>query len=224
VHSKNGRATGEYRINTELFKYAGQDFQYLFLYFLNVVWQGETPPESWQKSLVIPLHKKGDIKKCENYRGISLFNSGYKIYANIIKNKLYDYYKDKLGEEQNGFRRGRTCCDSFFSLKILIEKRRELNVETHLVFIDLEKAFDKVNRNKLLDILIADDIPDQIISAIYNIYNNNKISVKMGPDSSEWGPVNEGVQHGCGLSPLLLIIYMDNITKDGEKELMGDTN
>jgi hypothetical protein len=79
-HSKNGRATEEDEINTVLFKYTGQDFQYRFLYFLSMVWQGETPPESWQKSLVIPLHKKGDLKKCENYRGISLLNSGYKNY------------------------------------------------------------------------------------------------------------------------------------------------
>jgi hypothetical protein len=82
-----------------------------------------------------------------------------------------------------------------------------------LAFPDLEKAFDKVNRNKFLDILIADDIPDQIIGAIYNTYNNNKISVKMRPDSSEWRPINEGVRQGCGLSPLLFIIYMGNITK-----------
>jgi hypothetical protein len=150
------------------------------------------------------LHKKGDLEKCENYRGISLLSSGYKICANIIKNKLYDYYKDKLGEEKNKFRRGRSCCDSFFSVKILIQKHREFNVETHLAFIDLEKAFDKVNRNKRLDILIADDIPDQIIGTIYNIYN--KISVKMGPDSSEWRKINEGVRQGCSLSPLLFII------------------
>jgi hypothetical protein len=57
-----------------------------------------------------------------------------------------------------------------------------------LAFIDLEKAFDKVNRNKLLDIIIADDIPNQIISAIYNIYQQQQKSVKMGPDSSEWRP------------------------------------
>jgi hypothetical protein len=44
---------------------------------------------------------------------LSLLNLGYRIYANIIKNKLYDYYKDKLGEEQNGFRRGLSCYDSF---------------------------------------------------------------------------------------------------------------
>jgi sorting nexin-29 len=90
----------------ELFKYAGEDFQYRLLHFLNLIWQVKIPPESWQKAIIVPLHKKGDIKKCENYRGISLLNSGYKIYANIIKNKLYEYYKGKLGEEQNGFRRG----------------------------------------------------------------------------------------------------------------------
>jgi hypothetical protein len=41
--------------------------------------------------------------KLENYRGIQLLNSGYKIYGNIIINMLYTYYRSKLGEEQKGF-------------------------------------------------------------------------------------------------------------------------
>jgi sorting nexin-29 len=94
--------------------------------------------------------------KCENYRGISLLNSGYKIYANIIKNKLYKYYEGKLGEEQNGFQRGQSCADSYFSLKLITEKHREFNIKTHLAFIDFEKPYDKVNRNTLLDILATD--------------------------------------------------------------------
>jgi hypothetical protein len=52
---------------------------------------------------VIPIHKRGDINKQENFRGISLLNSGYKIYASIIKSKLTEHYYDKTGEEQNGF-------------------------------------------------------------------------------------------------------------------------
>jgi hypothetical protein len=107
----------------EFYKFAGEAFQYRLLYFLNFIWQGKTLPESWQKAIILPLHKKGDIKKCEHYRGISLLNSGYKMYVNIIKNKLYEYYKGKLGEEQNGFRRGRSCSDSYFSLKLIIEKQ-----------------------------------------------------------------------------------------------------
>jgi hypothetical protein len=132
--------------------------------------------------------------------GSALLNSGYKIYANIIKNKLYEYYKGKLGEEQNGFRRGRSCSDSYFSLKLIIEKQREFNIKTHLTFIDFEKAFNIVNRNTLLDILAADNVPDQIIHAIYNIYSINKISIKTDSNPSKWESINKGVRHGCEVS------------------------
>jgi sorting nexin-29 len=141
----------------------------------------------------VPLHKKGDIKKCENYKGISLLNSGYKIYAKIMKNKLYEYYKGNLGEEKNGFRRGCSCSDSYFSIKLIIGKSREFNIITHLAFIDFEKAFDNVNRNTLLDILAIDNVLDQIIHAIYNIYSNNKILIKTDSNPPKWEPINKGL-------------------------------
>jgi hypothetical protein len=64
----------------------------------------------------------------------------------------------------------RSCSDGYFSLKLITEKHREFNIETHLAFIDFKKAFDKLNRNKLMEILKADNIPNQLIAAIYNIY------------------------------------------------------
>jgi hypothetical protein len=66
------------------------------LRFLNIVWDGEEPPEDWKKAIVISIYKKGDRKDCENYRGISLLNSVYKIYTNIIKNKLSRHYESIL--------------------------------------------------------------------------------------------------------------------------------
>jgi hypothetical protein len=56
--------------------------------------------ESWQKAIIIAVHKKGNIKVCENYSGINLVNSGDKLYANVFNNK---FYKNKVGKEQNGF-------------------------------------------------------------------------------------------------------------------------
>ena len=53
------------------------------------------------------------------------------------------YYEKILGEEQNGFRKGRSCCDGYFTMKLLIQKHREFNVETQIAFIDFQKAFDK---------------------------------------------------------------------------------
>jgi hypothetical protein len=65
-------------------------------------------------------------------------------------------------------------------LKIIIEKHREFNIETHLAFIDYKKKlFDKVNRNKLIEILTEDNIPNQLITAMYEIYKRNLIAVRL---------------------------------------------
>jgi hypothetical protein len=113
-----------------------------------------------------------------NYRGISLLNSGYKIYTKILA-RLKTISEAILLEEQNGFRRGRSCICNVFTLKQTIQKirchllvpivmksgslnllepsgpvkacngialpLREFNLETRMAFLDLEKAFDRVN-------------------------------------------------------------------------------
>jgi hypothetical protein len=56
----------------------------------------KNPLENWQNVIIIPVHKKGNIRDCENY-SITLFNSGYKSHANLIKNKFYTYYQNKPG-------------------------------------------------------------------------------------------------------------------------------
>jgi sorting nexin-29 len=50
-----------------------------------------------------------------------------------------------LLEEQKGFRKGRSCTDDIFTIRQIIETRRKFNVETHIAFIDYEKAFDRAN-------------------------------------------------------------------------------
>jgi hypothetical protein len=60
--------------------------------------------------------------------------------------KLQKYSEAFVTETENGFRKGRSCTDPTFCLKLLIEERREFNLETHLLFIDYEKAFDHIQR------------------------------------------------------------------------------
>jgi hypothetical protein len=91
---------------------------------------------------VVPIFKKGDRKDPRNYRGISLLNACYKIYAKILNGKLKTYAETFIMEPQNRFRSGRSCIDPIFSIKLLLEKRREFNLETHFLFLDYEKAFD----------------------------------------------------------------------------------
>ena len=70
-------------------------------------------------------------------------NSGYKIYAKIITQCFEIISETILLEEQNRIRTGRSCIHTVFTIKQITEKRREFNLETHMAFLDLEKAFDK---------------------------------------------------------------------------------
>jgi hypothetical protein len=78
----------------------------------------------------------------------------YKIYAKIIARRTGRIIEPLISEEQNGFRKGRSCTDSIFLIQQLVEKHREYNLETHLLFVDFKKVFDSVIRNKLWEIMI----------------------------------------------------------------------
>jgi hypothetical protein len=78
--------------------------------------------------------------------------------------RLLRIAETKLSEEQCGFRKGISCMDGIFTTKLIIEKRREYNLPTYLLFIDYEKAFDRVGRNKLWAILHNKGYPQHIIN------------------------------------------------------------
>jgi len=76
--------------------------------------------------------------------------------------KLQNYSEIFMTETQNGFRKRRSCTDPKFCLKLLFEKRRDFNLETHLLFIDYEKAFEYIKRQILFNILKSRHIPDTL--------------------------------------------------------------
>ena len=99
-----------------------------------------------------------------------------------------------LLEEQNGFRTGRSCIDNVFTIKQTTEKRREFNLETHIAFLDLEKAFDRVNRHKLWKILNKRGIPYHLIEVIMSLYENTSVQIDTGRKILDKIYINKGVK------------------------------
>jgi hypothetical protein len=60
-------------------------------------------------------------------------------------------------------------------LKLLIENRREFNLESHLAFLDKVKAFDKVKSDKSFEILQSKNIPNLLLKRVTEIYAGNEI-------------------------------------------------
>jgi hypothetical protein len=119
------------------------------LALLSHIWQSRRIPKDWEVGLVINVHKKGNANNCGNYRGVTLLSTASKLYANILRNKLNKYTEEILGEEQCGSRTGRGWVDAIFTINQILQKRREQNLSTYLLFIDYEKAYDKLNRDRL---------------------------------------------------------------------------
>lgn len=126
-------------IPMEAWKYAGSGLKKGMIMLLKQIWKEEVIPEDWKRSIIVPLHKRGDREQVGNYRGISLLCSGYKIYAQILNKRLQREVESKgmLPESQSGFRRGRSTIDNIFILDHLIqrEKSREKKEEKVFAFL-----------------------------------------------------------------------------------------
>jgi hypothetical protein len=97
-----------------------------------------------------------------------------------------------------------------------MEKRKEHNLPLFLLFIDYEKAYDNVNRDKLWE-MMDNKIPNYLLNTIKCIYRNTKIRIKFNDGISEPIHVNKGVRQGCGLSPVLFNIYFNEIIQEFKK-------
>ena len=84
-----------------------------------------------------------------NYRGMSLISTVYKLYSTILNERLMLYLEKEglLVEEQNGFRKSRSCLDHIFVSSTIITNRISENTLTYSCFIDFQKAFDIINRD-----------------------------------------------------------------------------
>ena len=214
--SKNGKAAGGDGIPAELIKEGGDNLKVWLKGLYNEIWRTGKPPKEWTRSIICPIFKKGDKTECKNYRGISLLTHVGKMYEGILERRLRAVLEDRLGEWQYGFRPGRSIVDLVFSLRMVIEKAWEWDRPQYIAFIDLEKAFDCIPREKLWKVLEEQhyQVPAMLLRAIKGMYWECESRVRSEEGRELWFNVKSGVRQGSGLSPLLFIIYMDRIMRE----------
>ena len=132
------------------------------------LWNKKELPEEWKESIIVPIHKKEDKTDCNNYRGISLLPTTYKIFSNILFSRLIPYAEEVIGDHQCGFRCNRSTTDHIFCIRQILEKKWEYNEAVHQLFIDFKKAYDSVRREVLYNILIEFWIPKKLVRLIKN--------------------------------------------------------
>ena len=89
---------------------------------LETAWRKEHLPEEWRTGIICSLHKKEDLMKYSNYRGISFLNTAYNIFTRILYIRLLPYVQEVIGNYQTAFHRGKSTIDQIFIIKQILEK------------------------------------------------------------------------------------------------------
>ncbi|XP_055548204.1 uncharacterized protein LOC129731867 [Wyeomyia smithii] len=163
---KNNKAAGKDDLPAELFKVGSERLCSAIHQIILRVWSEEQLPTDLLEGLICPIYEKGHRLECSNYRGITHLNSAYKILSRILFQRLRPLQEAFVGEYQCGFRVGRSTTDQMFTLRQILDKFREHNLQTHHLFIDFRAAYDTVKRNELWQIMLEHGFPTKLIKLI----------------------------------------------------------
>ncbi|XP_011299752.1 uncharacterized protein [Fopius arisanus] len=152
------------------------------------VWKGEGWPVEWKDGLLAPIVKKGEGEGVEEYRGVTLMQTLYKIYATELTRAIEKEVEEKgmVPENQTGFRRGMGTMDNIFVLNYLVNRQmKEKGGKLVACFIDLKAAFDSVNRKRLWEAMKERSISEGLIERTKEMYRETGSKVRIGCKMSE---------------------------------------
>ena len=119
-----------------------------------------------------------------------------------------------LGEVQNGFRGKRSAMDNLFILTNIIALAKTKKSKLFLGFIDLRKAYDTVDRDKLWHKLKNLGLNEEVIQLLQQLYKFHRRKCKTVGGWTAWVECNIGVKEGCVLSPLLFALFIRDILSE----------
>ncbi|GJQ68836.1 hypothetical protein Trydic_g6036 [Trypoxylus dichotomus] len=129
-----------------------ENIDLLLLLFNNIYKTGNIPPD-WLEFIFEPLHKKHNARKHNHYKLINLMSHALKVLLKITQKRIYNRYESIISSEQFRSRNGLGEKEAPFSLQILSQKCDGRRRGLHICFIDFERAFDRINHDKLFEFL-----------------------------------------------------------------------
>uniref|UniRef100_A0A914V3E1 Reverse transcriptase domain-containing protein n=1 Tax=Plectus sambesii TaxID=2011161 RepID=A0A914V3E1_9BILA len=211
---KRGKAAGIDGIPPELIKIGDAAHVGSLTNLLNSCWMARVVPKEWRSGVIVTLPKKGDLSKCDNWRGITLLSVPGKILSTVLLQRLQRAIDEQLREEQAGFQRGRSCTEQIFILRQVIEQTLEYQQRLSLNFIDFVKAFDSIHRDTLWKIARTYGIPAAFIEIFQNLYNGSRCCVRTEDGMTDYFTIESGVRQGCILSPMLFLLAIDFVNRN----------
>ena len=215
------KASGDDDIPYEFIKNLGPHAKEMLLHLYQRCWEGEGIPSRWRHAVIKTLLKDGkDPKLTTSYRPISLTSCLGKILERIIAERLMYVLEERnlLNPNQAGFRQGRCTTDQV--LKLVQDATDNIHApkneghRTTVCFFDYAKAYDKVWRDGLISKMLSLNIPPRFIRFTRHFLSGRNTWVEVNNKNSKKFVLKEGLPQGSCISPLLFLIFINDIDVD----------
>ena len=212
--AKNKSAPGRDKITNKLIKLLKPALIPILTKLFNICYRKGYHPIHWKQTKIILINKPDKTKSNPaNYRPISLINTISKTLEKIIKTRIYSWAEEnqKLNEEQAGFRKNKNTMDKIFQLTQIIIQAKNRRHYAAAVFLDIEKAFDKIWHKGLIYKLHNMNTPPTLTRYINSYLKDRSMHFNILNETSKDIKINNGVPQGSSISPILFILYVADL-------------
>jgi hypothetical protein len=227
---QEGKAGGDDDALVEYIKHGGERLKQEVFRIVQEMWreaayaekgkEGERWPKEWKIALQVPLwKKKGDRKDKNTWRGITLLSVGSKLLARVVSARTQKWSEPWQREDQDGFRKGRGVDDTTQVTRRLVDETMCSEEATPMVmsFYDIEKAYPRVCRAALWQLMASMGADDRFIAVCKALHEATEVAVKVhGGVSDRYTPAR-GLREGCPSSPPLFNVYHYGVMTDFEQ-------
>ena len=206
---RNNKSAGTDNICAELLKYSQEVIYSRIAEIFNSIARSGEYPEELKEGILVPLSKPGKPQgPPANLRPIILLSVIRKILAICMIRRTSQKLSNKIPITQAAYRAGRSTTENVLTFKVLAEKAiTSKYYESHLLMLDMSKAFDTVQRKSLFDEL-QEILPEDELHMLYILINYVNLKVGCGKTTGEKINTNIGVPQGDCLSPVLFTLYL----------------
>lgn len=175
------------------------------------MWETSLTPKDWQQAITKLLHKKGPTTDMANYRPITLLTTLFKIWERLLNTRLTAILEmtDAISPLQSGSRSKYSAPWTILARSVLIKNARNKGKDIYVLNIDLNKAYNRVNREKLWTIMWHKGIRGRLLKAISGTYSHCTETIMIGGKHSDVLELTKGLRQGSVLSPTLVTIYVN---------------
>ena len=210
----SSKATGLDQLSPKFLKDGAELISSPLAHIVNLSLSSGIIPNDLKYARVTPIHKKNSKVEPGNYRPVSILSTISKLFERIVYDQLDAYLREHklLYEYQSGFRAAYSTETCLVHLTDYLKLEQDKGNYVGMVLLDLQKAFDTVDHEILLQKLEALGLHKSAMDWFNSYLQERQQVVDIGGTLSKPTTITCGVPQGSILGPLLFLIYVNDIS------------